>query len=50
MSPDAIRTLVLLVLVILGFAWWPFSRESVAIGCWICAAVYALATNPRRWL
>jgi hypothetical protein len=50
MKAEAGRTLVLLSLTLVGFLLWPPSRISLAIGCWVLGAVYALATNPRRWL
>jgi len=50
MNREALRTLILLGLIAWGFLLWPYSRESMAIGCWVMAAVYALATGARRWL
>jgi len=50
MRPEATRTATLVFLVAVGFILWPPSRTSYAIGFWVLAAVYALATNPRRLL
>lgn len=53
MRSDAVRTGFLLLLTAVGFLAAYLSTGNsyyIPLGCWALALVYALATNPRRWL
>lgn len=53
MSPDQVRVGVICGLTLLGVGILYLSERDpfiVAYGCFALAGVYALCTNPRRWL